>query len=122
MGAQDKYGRPMTLYPMFTICDAADGLQAQQYAFQFMSDPERGKNPVLEDMMNLRLRPVGTETITHWGCFREAWTDERDAQIAGHARDWVDLPSFRLIELPLQDALNSLGLEIAADVTVPEET
>lgn len=98
--AYDANGNPMELHDLYTICDAADGPQARQYAFDFMSCNGRSVGTAtVDDMMNLRLRPIGTsDDATHWGCVRQAWTDELVEQQTKHVTIWGDLPSFRIVE------------------------
>lgn len=114
--AFDSQGRQMNLHQVFTYCDAADIAAGRQYAFQFMTLPGRENSGITSpnQVIDIPLRPIGGEAISHYGCIREAWSNEVEEQARFHREVTSDLPSLRMIcVFSLEDALDELSLEVA---------
>lgn len=112
----NQAGQPMTFHRVFTYCDAADIAAGRQYAFQFMTMSGRENSGITspDQVIDIPLRPIGGEAISHYGCIREAWSDEVEEQARFHREVTSDLPSLRMIcVFSLEDALDELSLEVA---------
>lgn len=119
--ATDRIGRLLVKYNVLTICPIEYAAEARQIAAEFVGESA-------ESMLNLNLRAVGTDSVTHVGCLRQAWSDEVIRQAAFMSRNlpWIDAiirrpsrgisPKFCMFASPAdapESILQQLELEVA---------
>ena len=110
--AFDNQGNPLTFHQIFTYCEAGEVDRARLYALEFMTRPNRNSGMTSpEQTLNLPLRPVGGEAVTHYGCIRDAWSNEVAEQQEFHTTT-TEAPSFQMLVCCLQEALEHLGMEV----------
>lgn len=82
---KDKWGRPLTLYDVLTICPVEYATEARQIAAEFTDAPA-------ELMLHDSLQTSGVQYV---GCVRQVWSDELSRQSSfmyklRNQYDWID--------------------------------
>lgn len=72
----DDYGRPQALHRLVTVCPVAHWQTSKELAAAFHESTN------VNGMLNIPLLDNNTDELVGYICFRDAWTDDKDRQLA----------------------------------------